>query len=112
MKVTKILCDTCGKEWPDQSPPSDEMYESGFIMIADSSVLLPEKAIDSRSGVTRGKSSSLDGVYCNYKCLFQRIREILKLTDREILDESMPLPPTGRKIVLKGSPEEGTPSPP
>jgi len=114
MRVSKILCDECGKEWPDKSPPSDEAYESGLIEIQNGMMLLPPRVRPQRDGPlghdTTPKAASLEGIYCDYRCLFRRIKRLLKLDE---LDLSLPperqSEPPGRKIIVKAQPDTEAP---
>ena len=97
MKKTVIVCDECGKEWPENG---EAKYEQGTVEVANASVYLP-----SRIATDGNHTRSLNGTYCSYRCLMRRIRGYLRLDDAApdaLIDSAPPSePPTGRKIIVK-----------
>ena len=83
MKTPKTFtsCEFCDAPHEEVSPPSKEQYESGMINIGDrSSVLLPINAVkrNRQKGIADSHAADLQGLYCDYKCLVGKIKEILK----------------------------------
>ena len=84
MKRTKTFnyCELCDRAMDAESPPTREQYEAGLIHIqGDSSVLLPNAVVkrNHKTGHTDSHAKTLDGYYCNYDCLLDHIKDILRI---------------------------------
>ena len=73
-EIHNVKCDFCGKIWVDDHL-AKEKYNSGFIQIRDGSVMIPFKTVKKRhkDGVSDSHCSNIDGDYCDYKCLTNKI---------------------------------------
>lgn len=81
-KKTFHYCEYCNRPIEDVSPPSKKQYEQGVVRIGDySDVLLSKELVkkNHRKGYSDSHCKSLEGYYCNYLCLHEHLREILKL---------------------------------
>ena len=72
-------CEYCDKVVYPDSPPSKESYENGEIHIQSGSVLLPKSVVKRRhkEGFTSSHAADIDGIYCDYKCLVNYLKQIL-----------------------------------
>jgi hypothetical protein len=81
MKQTEEFtrCEYCNKKISTQSPPSEERYEKGEIVIRDGCILLPDRIvkINHKEGYSDSHSADLSGHYCGPKCLRKMIKRIL-----------------------------------
>lgn len=83
MKQERIVtnCEYCDKQWEmGNQHISKDKYESGFIIIrGDSALYLPRRVVDvnHKDGRLSSHTKDLDGIYCNYKCLMNRCKELL-----------------------------------
>ena len=82
MKPIKEItaCEYCDKQIDLTSPPLEEYYEQGQISIKGT--ILLSKAIvkkNHKKGITDSHATSLNGRYCDYKCLYNQIMNILKI---------------------------------
>jgi hypothetical protein len=83
LKEHNIVCDNCGKKWPDVSPPSKEAYDLEAVHIESMSMLLSENTIKNRHVTGVADSHALYSLapldFCCPPCLLAYIEKQKKL---------------------------------